>query len=201
MKNNIINLNDYRKQKVNQKKCYEIKVMIRDSHPPTWRRLKIPSGISFNDLAAIIEIAFDWCGYHLYEFEVGATLHEFGTFITVPSEDEYDLAKYRGETLDSGKEKVDKYFTKHKRMKFIYDFGDNWIHDILIEKTIEEDIEYPQCIKAKMGAYPEDCGGTWGYEQNFDGDEGREELDIEHINIELEDYKELANALYNRYEY
>ena len=72
-------------------KYYEIKVTIRESHPPTWRRLRIPANITFNDLAAIIEIAFEWCGYHLYEFEVGATLHEMGQFIGVPKEDEYDI--------------------------------------------------------------------------------------------------------------
>jgi len=52
-------------------KYYEIKVTIRKSHPLTWRRLRIPANITFNDLAAIIETAFEWCGYHLYEFEVG----------------------------------------------------------------------------------------------------------------------------------
>ena len=41
-------------------KYYEIKVIIRESHPPTWRRLRIPANITFNDLAAIIEIAFEW---------------------------------------------------------------------------------------------------------------------------------------------
>ena len=42
---------------------------------------------------------------------------------------------------------------------------DNWVHDIIIEKEINEEIEYPLCIKAKSGAYPEDCGGTYGYEE------------------------------------
>ena len=41
-------------------------------------------------------------------------------------------------------------------MKFVYDFGDNCVHDII--KEINEKIEYPLCVKAKSGAYPEDCG-------------------------------------------
>ena len=139
-------------------KYYEIKVTIRESHPPTWRRLRIPANITFNDLATIIEIAFGWCGYHLYEFEIGATLHEMGQFIAVPAEDEYGIEEIRGKTLDSGKEKIDEYFKKYKRMKFTYDFGDNWVHDIIIEKEINEKIEYPLCVKAKSGAYPEECG-------------------------------------------
>lgn len=179
-------------------KYYEIKVTIRESHPPTWRRLRIPANITFNDLAAIIEIAFEWCGYHLYEFEVGATLHEMGQFIGVPTEDEYGIESIRGKTLDSGKEKIDKYFKKYKKMKFVYDFGDNWVHDIIIEKEIDEKIENPICIKAKSGAYPEDCGGTWGYEEYYPNNEGREELDIDFINDELEGYKDFAKDLYDR---
>lgn len=175
-------------------KYYEIKVTIRESHPPTWRRLRIPAGITFNDLAAIIEIAFEWCGYHLYEFEVGATLHEMGQFIAMP--DEYNEMDEK--ILDSGKEKIDNYFKRYKRMKFLYDFGDHWMHDILIEKEVNEKIEYPVCIKVKSGAYPEDCGGTYGYEEMYPDDDGRAELDIEFINEDLEDYKELAKRIYER---
>ena len=178
-------------------KHYEIKVTIRSSQPPTWRRLKIPADITFNDLASIIEIAFEWCGFHLYEFEVGATLHKRGIFIGLP-EDDFDVGYMISKTLDSGKEKIEKYFKEYKRMKFIYDFGDNWVHDILIEKEINEKIKNPICIKAKSGAYPEDCGGTWGYEEYYPNDEGREELNIDFINDCLEEYKKFANQIYNR---
>ena len=50
---------------------------------------------------------------------------------------------------------------------------DNWVHDIIIEKEINEEIEYPLCIKAKSGAYPEDCGGTHGYEEYCPSDNER----------------------------
>ena len=75
----------------------------------------MPANITFNEQAAIIEISFEWCGYHLYEFEAGAALHERGVFIGIPAEDEYRIENIRGRTLDSGKEKVDKYFKKYKK--------------------------------------------------------------------------------------
>lgn len=71
-------------------------------------------------------------------------------------------------------------------------------YDIIIEKEINEEIEYPLCIKAKSGAYPEDCGGTYGYEEYCPNDEGREELDMDFINDELEEYKDFAKKLYER---
>lgn len=72
------------------------------------------------------------------------------------------------------------------------------VHDIIIEKEVNEKIEKPICIKANSGAYPEDCGGTWGYEEYYPNDEGREELDIDFINDQLEVYKDFAEDLYNR---
>ena len=179
-------------------KYYEIKVIIRKLHPITCRRLRMPANITFNEQAAIIEISFEWCGYHLYEFEAGVALHERGVFIGIPAEDEYRIENIRGRTLDSGKEKVDKYFKKYKKKKFIYDFGDDQEHDIIIEKEINEKIDYPLCIKAKSGAYTEDCGGTYGYEEYYPNNEGRKILDIDFINDELEDYKNFAKQLYDR---
>ena len=198
-------------------KYYEIKVSIRDTHPPVWRRLQIPEGITFHELNAIIQLAFDWCGYHAYNFEVGATLHDMGMFIELPELDD-GWGDY--ETKNSKKEKIDKYFKEYKRMKYTYDFGDDWIHDIIIEKTIETDnkLTKPICIKAKMADLPEDCGGPYGYEELLDilsdknnerynemrewVDGGftnwyddREYVDIEDINMNLEDYKEHAEFL------
>ena len=102
-------------QKTNNKKYkyYEIKVSIRDTHPPVWRRLQIPEGITFHELNAIIQLAFDWCGYHAYDFEVGATLHDMGVFIELPELDD-GWGDY--ETKNSNKEK-DNYI-------HYYDIGD-----------------------------------------------------------------------------
>lgn len=49
---------------------------------------------------------------------------------------------------------------------YLYDFGDAWAHEVLVEKalTAKRDTHYPVCIKAKRACPPEDCGGTWGYQ-------------------------------------
>ncbi|MGH3320489.1 MAG: plasmid pRiA4b ORF-3 family protein [Streptosporangiaceae bacterium] len=49
-----------------------------------------------------------------------------------------------------------------------YDFGDDWEHDIVVEKVLaaEPGARYPTCV-AGGGACcpPEDCGGFPGYER------------------------------------
>ena len=80
-----------------KEKYDEIKVIIKESHPIIWRRLRIPANITFYELVAIIEISFERCGHHLCEFEVDVTLHEMGRFIGIPAEDEYGIENIIGE--------------------------------------------------------------------------------------------------------
>lgn len=69
--------------------------------------MQIPECITFYELSAIIQLAFDWSGYHLYSFEVGATEYEEGIQIEIPEEDDYWDDR---ELENSKKEKIDKYF-------------------------------------------------------------------------------------------
>ena len=197
-------------------KSYIIKVTIKNTHPPVWRRLQIPAGITFHELNAIIQLAFNWSGYHLYSFEIGNLL------IEIP-DDIYDDFDYK--VINSKRTKVDKYFDKIEKLEYTYDFGDNWIHDIQIENVVEseEKVKNPVCLKAKMASLPEDCGGPWGYEDLLDvinnpKDERYQDMkdwleqgysvwyddrtyvDLNRINRELEAYKDHAKFILGEYD-
>lgn len=51
------------------------------------------------------------------------------------------------------------------KIRYTYDFGDDWEHDILVEKALDRDetASYPRCTGGRRAAPPEDCGGVWGY--------------------------------------
>jgi len=51
------------------------------------------------------------------------------------------------------------------RVRYTYDFGDNWEHDIVLEKVMEPDAGdgRPVLLAGKGARPPEDCGGPWGY--------------------------------------
>lgn len=55
---------------------------------------------------------------------------------------------------------VDKYFEKYKKIRFTYDYGDNWTHTIKAYKPrySEEVLAIPVCTEAKYIAPEEDCG-------------------------------------------
>ena len=51
------------------------------------------------------------------------------------------------------------------RFRYTYDFGDDWQHEITVEKLLDPDPDahYPALVGAKGACPPEDCGGPWGY--------------------------------------
>lgn len=64
--------------------------------------------------------------------------------------------------LNEEEEKLTKWFKKEKdRVVYVYDFGDDWEHDIVLEKILEPspDIDYPICLKAKNDSPEEDSRG------------------------------------------
>ena len=89
---------------------YEIKVSIKNTHPPVWRRLQIPSGITFHELSAIIQLAFDWSGQHMYGFEIPN--QELGQTLYIEHKDECDF----NDAKESTKIRIDKYFQNCTKM-------------------------------------------------------------------------------------
>ena len=53
-------------------------------------------------------------------------------------------------------------------LRYLYDFGDDWDHDVKLEKVFSPDADprataVPVCLAGKGACPPEDCGGPWGY--------------------------------------
>jgi hypothetical protein len=136
-----------------QKAVYQLKITLKDVRPPVWRRVQVPD-CSLAMLHEIIQVAMGWENYHLYDFVVG------GERYTDPrGMDDLDME-------DAGKVKLSQVAPKEKaKLRYTYDFGDNWQHEVLVEKVLppEEGQKYPVCIAGKRACPPEDVGGPWGY--------------------------------------
>lgn len=141
-------------------KAYQLKIQIQDSHPPIWRRLIVPAGLSFSQLSIVLNEAMGWCGYHLSSFEffhqkirIEEEIEEYDAW----GWDEYDL-------LEAGETLIDEFLDDEKWFTYIYDFGDYWKHRVTIEKVLTDyEKNYAQIIKYKEDTPYEDCGGIYGY--------------------------------------
>ena len=142
--------------------AYQIKISIMEIQPAIWRRIRIPGNITFQQLHQIIQAAFGWLDYHLYKFRFDKTI------ITIP-DDDYAPGELFGEDtveLDSKSITINNYFDTFNSCEYEYDFGDSWLHEIIVEKRLKDNkkIDTPECIGGARTRPPEDVGGTNGYE-------------------------------------
>jgi len=152
----------------NFRHVYQFKITLENIKPDIWRKIEVPENYTFWDLHVAIQDAMGWWDSHLHQFDIkeprtGKKL-QFG----LPVEEDFwgELEIYPG-----WEEKIVNFFNmENRRAIYEYDFGDGWIHRILLQKIKprEKDIQYPRCLSGKRACPPEDCGGTGGYEELLD---------------------------------
>lgn len=143
--------------------AYQLKITVKGTNPPIWRRVLVPDRITFEDLHGIIQTVFCWADYHLHEFE----FKKEGIRIA-GSMDEGDMWDVE-DILQEDQTLIDKLLAVGKKFTYTYDFGDDWVHTIAVEKYLEDYAErIAKVLKYKGNAIPEDCGGVWGYYELLD---------------------------------
>lgn len=139
-------------------KAYQLKVAIKNSKPPIWRRCIVPAGISFSQLTIILRVVMGWSGSHLSEYQFSSLR------LCLQERYDFDNVGWDGSRLDSAEYIIDEFLEAVKSFTYVYDFGDWWAHEIKIEKIIEDyEYNYPVVTKFKGDSLVEDCGGILGY--------------------------------------
>jgi len=133
---------------------YQLHVTLQGSDPPIWRKIQVPATIPLDRLHRVLQIAMGWDDDHLHQFIAGKKRYGIpspGDFVRV--HDERQARLYRV------------LMKPRQRMLYEYDFGDGWMHEILLEEVLrpEQALEHPVCIAGERACPPEDCGGIWGY--------------------------------------
>lgn len=133
---------------------FQLKVSLRGIRPPVWRRLLVPARATLGQLHTAIQVAFGWGNYHLHQFTVHG--EEYG-----PRDPDGEM-DVRSEEVALARLGLE----LKAKIRYEYDFGDDWVHDIMVEKIMvpEDPLVVPVCLGGKRACPPEDCGGTGGYE-------------------------------------
>jgi len=142
-------------KRIKSDNVFQLKITLNHIKPPIWRRVLVDSDIKLPDLHKIIQTVMGWTNSHLHQFIIG------NQYYSLPSDESfYKVVDYRRIKLDS------LFNTPKSKFIYEYDFGDGWEHSIVIEKILprKKNTYYPICIDGKRSCPPEDCGGTFGYE-------------------------------------
>lgn len=137
-------------------KVFEFTITLLNTHPIISRKVLVHDFIELNDLHMVIQMAMGWENRHLYVFEIDKKTYS-------DSESSFEMKN----TLDTEGVELSDALGKTKNFKYIYDFGDDWVHEIKISNILEHDprLSYPVCIGGENACPPEDCGGIHGFER------------------------------------
>ncbi len=113
--------------------------------------------MTLTSLHHVIQIAMGWLDYHLWKYRLDDEI--FGVpdpednirGVTVHPADKTSLVSLTGRGM--------------RGFSYTYDFGDDWLHHILVEGTdaAKPGIKYPLFLGGERRCPPEDCGGPPGY--------------------------------------
>ncbi len=143
------------KKDENQDRVYQLRISLIGSKPEIWRRILVSGNTTLAKLHGIIQILIGWEDDHLHEFVIAGVHYTMPLpDDLVPSQDEKRFRLYEVAAKEG--------------LKFLYtyDFGDDWEHEIMVDKILEEDKRFvgkPVCIGGENAGPPEDIGGILGY--------------------------------------
>lgn len=127
------------------------------NNPPVWRRVIVPEQFTFWRFHLVIQEAFGWWNAHLFQFSPEGWASEPAIGLT----GDWDETG----TQDCKKIKLSKIFsTPGQHWTYIYDFGDNWLHWLKLEKITDEKLLKASLLEGEGRCPPEDCGGSPGFE-------------------------------------
>lgn len=141
---------------------YQFKITLRHLRPPVWRRVQVPNDITFGQLHDVIQTAMGWYNCHLHEFRLGQA--RFGM-----THDPMGGPLETEDTLEENEYRLCELGLRAKsKLHYEYDFGDDWEHQLVLEKVLPLEPGFsPICVAGSRACPAEDSGGPWGYDEKL----------------------------------
>lgn len=129
-----------------------LKIVLRGSEPPIWRRVRVPVDATLEKLHKVVQVAMGWTECHLHQFIIRGKCY---------GEPDSDYAEKT--MLDHARYKLGPLVTVGTKFDYEYDFGDGWEHEIEVEAIDAASGSAAECLGGENACPPEDSGGILGY--------------------------------------
>ena len=117
---------------------YQLKITLRGSKPPIWRRILVPAECNLETLHAAIQIAVD--GTTVTCTRLGSAVRNFQG--RDPMGGKVDSWGMDATGLDAAKYRLSEVASREKAtFTYQYDFGDSWDHVIVVEKILPPPVD------------------------------------------------------------
>ena len=140
---------------------YQLRIALRRTKPPIWRRVLLPPSMHLDTLHHLIQAVMGWEDSHLHMFRKGDRRY------SMPGPWDNDWRESAtSRHLDAREHRISQLLKREKDwITYMYDFGDSWEHKITLQKILPYDrtVRLPACVGGRRRCPPEDCGGVWGY--------------------------------------
>ncbi|HEX2900104.1 MAG TPA: plasmid pRiA4b ORF-3 family protein [Bacteroidia bacterium] len=133
---------------------YQFKITLKGIEPPIWRSLLVDPTMAMDELHYVIQSVMGWDSEYEYQFSSGKR-KIIDPEVEGEEDDEFAPDILIGQAF---RKAGDKWL-------YLYDFEDNWEHEIVLEKIVEMEpgVEYPVCTDGARACPFEGCGGTVSY--------------------------------------
>ncbi len=133
--------------------------------PPMWREIEIPASFNFLQLHHAIQAVIGLTDSHLWQFNKTAYDSSLLIGTKMDSKNPFSLG-LEYVTDDAESTPITKYLAeKDDKLEYIYDFGDDWIFTVKVQKVLDTPCLTPRCTKWKSDLNAlEDIGGPYAYE-------------------------------------
>lgn len=143
---------------------YRVRADLKETDPPTWRRLEIASDVNLAELHDILQVAFGWTDSHLHGFAAGPEFYsaEAERYLCPFDEEEGEP-----EGVPEAQVRLDEVLANAGDMLvYAYDYGDGWEHLVTLEAALPRLDGAPRavCTDGRRDGPAEDCGGVDSYE-------------------------------------
>ncbi len=139
---------------------YRLRIELADIKPLIWRQVWVEGQMHLLQLHHIIQAAMGWTDAHLHAFTIA------GVRYGIPHEDDDPDQPL----VDERTVRLDRILEPGLTFEYQYDFGDDWIHIVRVEKAEKMTEPYGAAVvyDGARACPPEDAGGSGGYQDFLD---------------------------------
>ncbi len=135
---------------------YQLKIHLVGISPQICRRVLVRGDTTLAELHHVFQITMGWDNWHLHSFKLWGK--------------EYGIPYAGGIYFADDARRVhlgDFPWQVNDKFTYTYDFGDDWVHQIRVEKVLPPTVlsTHPVCVSGRRACPPEEVGGPEGYNQ------------------------------------